>query len=101
MSDTADPDLDARAKEASAARRAWDALERTGGVANITEIARQWGVEPQTVRDYRERHPADGPDPWPEPVEKFGRVELFLVAEAALWRATPRRRGPRPRTDTD
>lgn len=102
MSDQEQPeDLDAHAKRAAAARRAWATMERAGGLVNLTEIADRWGVEKQTVRGYRDRHPAGAPDAWPEPVQKFGRVELFLAAEVDLWRATPRRRGPRPKHPQD
>ncbi|MGX6446445.1 hypothetical protein ACVU7I_00030 [Patulibacter sp. S7RM1-6] len=89
-------DLDQQRQTAARAERAWRALEATGGLLALADIAARWGVGKETVRAYRARR-----DDFPEPVATIGRSEVWTAASVDLWRATPRRPGRRPKEPRD
>ncbi|CAB4892358.1 unannotated protein [freshwater metagenome] len=92
MSDDQEPaDLEELARRAKLAERRHQALEDVGGLLSIADIAERWGVDAETVRTHRKRR-----DDFPEPIGTIGRSEVWTAAAIDLWRATPRKRGPKP-----
>lgn len=90
------PDLEQIRAGAAQARRAIDTLRRTGGIATRADLQRHWGLTASTVRDYT-RHP-DFPAPINATAIAAGESKspVWSIAEADLWRHTPRRPGPAP-----
>lgn len=84
------PDPEDFAKAAATARRGWTMVSNAGGLLTVADIARRWGVGPQTVRE-AVQHPT-----FPAPAVTIGRSDLWLAPEIDQWRATPRKVG-RPR----
>ncbi|MFT4034138.1 MAG: hypothetical protein QM679_01020 [Patulibacter sp.] len=72
------------------ARRAWDALQRAGGVVTLGDLADRWQVT-------RQRASARANTPgFPEPVVTVGKSGIWLSAEVDHWTHEVAHRDGRP-----
>lgn len=82
-------DLNELRRRAEAARQSADGLAVKGGLVGLVDLPERWGVDHSTASAHTKR------ESFPEPYQYVGDRPLWIAAEVDLWRATPRKPGPR------
>lgn len=70
----------------------WQLEQVVANLGTATDIAREHGFASDAiVYNYRVRY-LDTPDPFPEPVTRFGRIDVYWLPAARVWMKAHKRK---------